>query len=344
MSEQASRIILARHPKGMPGDEDLKMETTPMPVPASGEVLLRTIYLSLDPYMRGRMSEAKSYAKGVELGTAMTGGAVCEVIESKDAKFQPGEIVLSGTGWQTHAVAPAKALAAINPSDAPISTALGVLGMTGFTAYVGLFEHGRPKRGETVVVSAASGAVGQVVGQLAKLKGCHVVGIAGAEDKCRMIMEEFGFDAAVNYKEAKFKEALAAACPKGVDIYFENVGGDVFKAVLPLLNDFARIPVCGRIAHYNDTALPEGPDRLAQFMGLVLTKRLSVRGFIQFDHLDRMPEFRRDMAKWLRDGSVKYREDIVQGFENTVSAFQGLLEGKNRGKLIVQVGPDPTKA
>lgn len=340
---EGCRIVLARYPAGMPGQKDLRMERMPVPGPKEGEVLLRTIYLSLDPYMRGRMSKAKSYAKGLEVGDTVVGGTVSEVIESRNPDFAAGDIVLSGNGWQTHAVSSGKGLVKLDPAAAPITTALGVLGMPGFTAYVGLLDHGRPKRGETVVVSAAAGAVGQVVGQIARLKGCRTVGIAGAEDKCRMLLDTFGFDFAVNYKGPKFKEALAASCPAGIDVYFENVGGDVFKAVLPLLNDFARIPVCGRIAHYNDTELPPGPDRLAQFMGMVLVKRLSVRGFIQFDHLDRMAEFRRDMSEWVRSGAVRYREHIVEGLENAVSAFQGLLQGKNRGKLIVQVGPDPTK-
>ncbi|MGN6773294.1 MAG: NADP-dependent oxidoreductase [Rhizobiaceae bacterium] len=338
----AARIYLARHPEGMPTDEDLKHESVPMPKPGAGEMLLRTIYLSLDPYMRGRMSPAKSYAKGVVPGDTMVGATVSEVLESNLAAFAPGDIVLSYDGWQTHAVSNGKGVVKLDPKAAPITTALGVLGMPGFTAYAGLLLHGRPKKGETVVVSAASGAVGQIVGQIARIKGCRAVGIAGADDKCRMILEEFGFDAAVNYKDKDFRDRLAEACPKGIDVYFENVGGDVFRAALPLLNDFARIPVCGRIAHYNDTGLPEGPDRLAQFMGLVLTKRLSVRGFIQFDHLDLMPDFRRDMAAWIHEGKVRYREDIVEGLENTVEAFRGLLTGRNRGKLIVQVSDDPT--
>ncbi|HVW55251.1 MAG TPA: NADP-dependent oxidoreductase [Rhizobiaceae bacterium] len=341
--EEAKRIILARHPEGMPTDNDLKIESMKLPTPAANEMLLRVIYLSLDPYMRGRMSPAKSYAKGVTPGDTMVGATVAEVMESNLAGFAPGDIVLSYSGWQTHALSDGKGVIKLDPRQAPVTTALGVLGMPGFTAYVGLLEHGRPKAGETVVVSAASGAVGQVVGQIAKIMGCRAVGIAGAEDKCRMVTEEFGFDAAVNYKEPDFRDRLKAACPSGIDIYFENVGGDVFRAVIPLLNDFARIPVCGRIAHYNDTDLPEGPDRLPQFMGLVLTKRLSVRGFIQFDHLDRMPDFRRDMAKWIREGKVHYREDIVQGIDNTVDAFRGLLTGRNRGKLIMQFANDPTK-
>jgi NADPH-dependent curcumin reductase CurA len=339
----ARRIYLAKYPEGMPTDDDLKLESIPMPRAGPGEMLLRTIYLSLDPYMRGRMSPAKSYAKGVKPGDTMVGATVSEVMQSDIAGFAEGDIVLSYDGWRTHAVSNGKGIIKLDPKAAPVTTALGVLGMPGFTAYAGLLEHGRPRPGETVVVSAASGAVGQIVGQIAKIRGCRAVGVAGADDKCRMILDEFGFDAAVNYKDEDFRDRLAEACPKGVDVYFENVGGAVFRAVLPLLNDFARIPVCGRIAHYNDTALPEGPDRLPQFMGLVLTKRLSVRGFIQFDHLDLMPDFRRDMAQWIRDGKVRYREDIVEGLENTVDAFRGLLTGRNRGKLIVQVGDDPTR-
>jgi NADPH-dependent curcumin reductase CurA len=306
-------------------------------------MLLRTIYLSLDPYMRGRMSPQRSYAAGVKLGDAMVGATVAEVVESHVDGFAPGDIVLSYNGWQTHALSNGNGVVKLDPRQAPVTTALGVLGMPGFTAYVGLLEHGRPKEGETVVVSAASGAVGQIVGQIAKIRGCRAVGVAGAEDKCRMVVDEFGFDAAVNYKEPDFRDRLAAACPKGVDIYFENVGGAVFQAVLPLLNDFARIPVCGRIAHYNDTAAPAGPDRLPGFMGLVLTRRLSVRGFIQFDHLDRMADFRRDMGAWIAAGKVRYREDIVEGFDTIVDAFRGLLQGRNRGKLIVKLGDDPTQ-
>jgi NADPH-dependent curcumin reductase CurA len=342
-ARSAERIYLVKHPEGMPTNEDLKLESIPMPRPGPGEMLLRTIYLSLDPYMRGRMSLAKSYAKGVKPGDTMVGATVAEVMESDVAGFAPGDVVLSYDGWQTHAVSSSKGLVKLDPKAAPITTALRVLSMPGFTAYAGLLLLGRPQAGETVVVSAASGAVGQIVGQIARIKGCRAVGIAGAEDKRRMILDEFGFDAAVDYKEAGFRDRLAETCPNGVDVYFENVGGDVFRAVLPLLNDFARIPVCGRIAHYNDTALPEGPDRLAQFMGMVLTKRLSVRGFIQFDHLDLMPDFRRDMTAWIRDGKVRYREDIVDGFENTVEAFRGLLTGRNRGKLIVKVGDDPSR-
>jgi len=340
---EGKRITLAERPEGMPTEQHLKLESMPVPGPAEGQMLLRTIYLSLDPYMRGRMSAAKSYAKPVEIGDPMEGGTVCEVVESKLDGYGAGDIVLARIGWQTHGLSDGTGVRKLDPAQGPITTAVGVMGMPGFTAYAGLLELGQPKEGETVVVSAASGAVGQVVGQIAKLKGCRVVGVAGADDKCAYVRDELGFDAAVNYKEPDFPEQLAAACPDGIDVYFENVGGKVLQAVLPNLNEFSRMPVCGLIAHYNDTGAPEGPDQLPGFMRTVLTKRLMVRGFIQFDFAPLMPSFLKDMAQWLQDGKVRYREDIVPGLENAVSAFQGLLQGKNRGKLIIQVGDDPTK-
>ena len=339
---QARRIVLAARPEGAPGPEQFRMETVELPPPGPGQLRLRTIYLSLDPYMRGRMNAGRSYARPVEIGETMTGGVVAEVTDSRDDRFRPGDIVFAMAGWTTHANFDAAEARRIDPSLAPIVTALGVLGMPGLTAYVGLLEHGRPQPGETVVVSAAAGAVGQVVGQLARLKGCRVVGVAGAEDKIAWVRDELGFDAAVNYKAADFPERLAAACPDGVDVYFENVGGAVFDAVLPLMNDFGRAPVCGRIASYN-AAGPEGPDRLAQTMGLVLTRRLTFRGFIVWDHADRAAEFEREMGAWVRQGRIKHREDVVEGFENTVEAFWGLLAGRNRGKLVVRVGEDPTR-
>lgn len=337
----AKRIVMTRFPEGMPDHEDLKLEDCGIPTPGDGEVLLRTIYLSLDPYMRGRMTPAKSYTAGIEPGDVVVGGTVAEVMESRNDKFKAGDIVLSGNGWQTHAVSDGKDLIKLDPAAAPLPYYLGVLGMPGFTAYAGLLNHGRPQEGETIVVSAASGAVGQVVGQIGKVKGCRVVGIAGAKDKCDYVTDELGFDICINYRDEDFKEQLKAACPDGIDVYFENVGGEVQKAVLPLLNDFARIPVCGLIAHYNDTAPPEGPDRLPQIMRMVLTKRLSLRGFIIFDEVASQPDFIRDMAGWLKSGKVKYRIDMVEGIENTVEAFQGLLTGRNRGKLVVKIGEEP---
>jgi NADPH-dependent curcumin reductase CurA len=326
----------------MPDENHLQLQSAPMPEPGEGELLLKTIYLSLDPYMRGRMNDGPSYATPVKVGDVMGGGTISQVVKSRSDKFHEGDFVLSGNGWQAYAVAPERAVLKLDPEQAPISTGVGVLGMPGFTAYVGLLDHGRPQDGETVVVSAAAGAVGQVVGQIARLKGCRVVGVAGAEDKCARVVSEYGFDVCLNYKEDDFEAKLASACPDGIDVYFENVGGRVFDAVMELVNDFARIPVCGRIAHYNQTSLPEGPDRLIPFMGKILIKRLSLRGFIQSDHLDRMPDFRRDMSEWVKAGKIKYQEDVVEGLENTVSAFQGLLQGRNRGKLLIQVAEDPT--
>lgn len=342
--EQNQRIILVERPQGMPDERHLKLESAPIPTPGEGQVLLKTIYLSLDPYMRGRMSAARSYAKPVEIGEVMEGGTVSQVVASRHPDWKEGDIVLARSGWQLYALSDGEGLRRLDPDLAPISTALGVLGMPGFTAYVGLLELGQPKEGETVVVSAASGAVGSVVGQIAKLKGCRVVGIAGADDKCDYVVDELGFDAAVNYRDEDFESKLRAACPDGIDIYFENVGGKVLNAVIGLLNDFSRIPVCGLIAHYNDTALPPGPDQLPRLMRAVLTHRVMIRGFIQFDFAPRFPDFLRDMGKWVRTGKVKYREDIVEGLENAVSAFQGLLTGRNRGKLLVRVSPDPTRS
>ncbi|MGQ9425614.1 NADP-dependent oxidoreductase [Gilvimarinus sp. F26214L] len=344
MEQQAcQRIILAKRPEGMPDESHLKLESAPMPTADDGQVLLRTIYLSLDPYMRGRMSAARSYAQPVEVGQVMEGATVCEVAESRHPDWKAGDLVLAHTGWQSWAAVSPKGLRKLDPAIAPISTAVGVLGMPGFTAYAGLKEYGRPKAGETLVVSAASGAVGQVVGQMGKVLGCRVVGIAGGPEKCEFIKDELGFDAAVDHRSPSFAEDLKAACPDGVDIYWENVAGKVLLAVLPLFNDFARIPVCGLIAYYNASGVEEGPDQLPGFMRAVLTHRLSINGFIQFDLPQHREGFMKDMPHWVQEGDVRYREDIVEGLENAVSAFQGLLSGKNFGKLLVQVGEDPTR-
>ncbi len=337
------RIILAQRPEGMPDENHLKLESAPMPQPADGEVLLRTIYLSLDPYMRSRMSAAKSYAQSVEIGQVMEGGTVCEVMESKHPDWKPGDLVLAHVGWQAYAAVNPKGLRRLDPNDAPISTAVGILGMPGFTAFVGMVEHGRPKEGETIVVSAASGAVGQMVGQLSKHWGLRVVGVAGAQEKCDFVVNELGFDACVSHHSDTLQDDLAAACPDGVDIYWENVGGKVLEAVIPLFNEFSRMPVCGVISQYNATGAPQGVDHLPGFMRAILTKRLSVRGFIQFDHANRFKEFMTDIAPLVKSGKIKYREDIAQGLENAVSAFQGLLTGKNFGKQLVQVGEDPSR-
>src|SRR5882724_5151652 len=329
------QIVLRRRPVGMPKPADFDLVEAPRPAPKDGEVLTRTIYLSLDPYMRGRISGAKSYAASVELGQVIVGATVGEVLESKHPGLAKGDIVQGYAGWQSHAVAAGGAVRTLDPKQAPISTALGVLGMPGMTAYVGLLDIGQPKPGETVVVSAASGAVGAVVGQLAKLQGCRAVGVAGSKDKCEYVVNELGFDACVNYKTDALVPALSAACPKGIDVYFENVGGEVTEAVVQLLNPFSRIPLCGLISMYNATSPAPGPSWRA-----LLTNRVLVQGFIVSNHLDRMPAFLADCTTWVREGRLKFREDIVDGLDNAPAAFIGLLEGKNFGKMLVRVAPE----
>jgi NADPH-dependent curcumin reductase len=339
MTQQNRRIVLASRPVGEPKDSDFRLEPVPIPKPGPGQVLARTLWLSLDPYMRGRMSDAKSYAKPVGIGEVMTGGTVGEVVHSNDPRFAPGDVVLGMGGWQEYAIMDGKELRKLDPSAAPLSTNLGVLGMPGMTAYTGLLNIGQPKPGETVVVAAATGPVGSLVGQIAKLKGCRAVGIAGGAEKCRALIDEFGFDAAVDHRAPDFADKLKAACPQGIDVYFENVGGAVWDAVFPLLNDFARIPVCGLIANYNMTELPPGPDRTPQLFRAILTKRLTIRGFIVWDFAAQAREFGTQVGQWLREGKIKYREDVVDGLENAPRAFMGLLKGKNFGKLLVRVAP-----
>lgn len=335
------RIVLASRPAGAPTPSDFRFEENPLVEPAAGQLLLRTLYLSLDPYMRGRMSDAPSYAAPVALGEVMVGGTVSRVEASQHPDFKAGDLVLGQTGWQSHAISDGKGLTRLDPAMKQPSLALGVLGMPGFTAYMGLLDIGQPKAGETVVVGAASGAVGAVVGQIAKLKGCRVVGIAGGADKCRYVTDELGFDDCIDHRAADLKQRLAAACPSGIDVYFESVGGAVFDAVLPLLNAKARVPVCGLIAHYNDTALPPGPDRLGLLTRTLLTKRIKMQGFIIFDdYADRYGEFAAQMGAWLKEGKIKYREDLVDGLENAPQALIGLLEGKNFGKRVVRVAND----
>ena len=335
------RIVLNSRPVGAPTPENFRIEEAPIAAPATGEVLLRTLYLSLDPYMRGRMSDGPSYAAPVALGEVMVGGTVSRVESSNHPDFKPGDLVLGQSGWQSLALSDGNGLNKLDAAMTHPSLALGVLGMPGFTAYMGLLDIGQPKAGETVVVAAASGAVGSVVGQIAKLKGCHVVGIAGGADKCRYVVDELGFDACIDHRSPDLKQQLASACPKGIDVYFENVGGTVFDAVLPLLNTKARVPVCGLIAHYNDTALPLGPDRLGLLTRTLLVKRIKMQGFIIFDdYAHRYGEFFSEMSQWLKDGKIKFREDVVDGLENAPQAFIGLLEGKNFGKLVVRVARD----
>lgn len=332
------RVVLVSRPQGAPVPENFRLERVTLPDLADGQVLLKTLYLSLDPYMRGRMSDAPSYAAPVELGDVMTGGAVSRVERSRNPKFEEGDLVVGTTGWQSHSISDGSQLVPVPKGLSSPSLALGVLGMPGMTAYMGLMDIGQPKAGETLVVAAASGAVGSVVGQVGKLKGLRVVGIAGGADKCRYVVDELGFDACIDHTGADFADELAHACFKGVDIYFENVGGKVFDAVLPLLNAKARIPLCGLISAYNALEVPSGPDRLPTLQRTLLTKRVRIQGFIVFDDYgDRHPEFISVMAPWVRDGKVKFREDVVQGLEQAPEAFIGLLEGRNFGKLVVRV-------
>ena len=337
MTQQNRRIVLASRPEGEPVPENFRLDTAAVPQPGPDEVLLRTRYLSLDPYMRGRMSAARSYAKPVEPGDVMVGGTVSEVVASNVEGLAPGDVVLGQMGWQEYAVSKRQGLRKLDPAAAPIQTALGVLGMPGMTAYTGLLNIGQPKEGETVVVAAATGPVGSLVGQIARLKGCRAVGIAGGADKCRALIDEFGFDAAVDHRSPEMAARLKEACPKGIDVYFENVGGAVWDAVFPLLNDFSRIPVCGLVAQYNMTELPPGPDRTPVLMRAILSKRLLLRGFIVSDFASQHGEFQREVGAWLRDGKIKYREDVVEGLENAPQAFIGLLQGKNFGKLLIKV-------
>jgi len=341
MSDKINRqIVLASRPNGEPSDENFRLVESSCPPVADGQVLLRTIYLSLDPYMRGRMSAAKSYANPVEVGAVMEGATVSEVVASNNKQFSPGDKVISYTGWQEFGLSDGSGLRKLPADLVDIKAALGVLGMPGMTAYMGLLKIGQPKAGETVVVSAASGAVGAVVGQIAKLRGCRVVGIAGVKEKCDYVVNELGFDACISHKEQDMAAQLQKACPKGIDVYFENVGGAVTEAVWPLLNPFARIPVCGLIAHYNAVELPAGPNRVPAVMRDVLTKRLTLRGFIVSDFMSEQAEFVAEMGDWLKQGKIKAKVDLVDGLENAPRAFQGLLRGENFGKLIVKVGPE----
>jgi NADPH-dependent curcumin reductase CurA len=332
------RIVLAARPTGRPKSTDFRLETVPVPEPVDGQMLLRTVYLSLDPYMRGRMHDGPSYAEPVALGGVMVGGTVCRVESSLRAGFSVGDLVLAYSGWQDYAISEGTDITKLDPSLDPPSLALGVLGMPGFTAYMGLLDIGQPKPGETVVVAAATGAVGSVVGQIAKINGCRVIGIAGGQDKCRYAVEVLGFDVCLDHRAPSLAHQLREACPGGIDVYFENVGGAVFQAVLPLLNPRARVPLCGLVAQYNADDLPAGPDHLPMLMGMLLSRRIKVQGFIIFsDYGPRFGEFFAQMSEWLSTGRITYREDVVEGLENAPDAFMGLLEGRNFGKLVIRV-------
>ncbi len=332
------RVVLVNRPETEPAESDFRLEDVAMPEPGPGQVLVRVIYLSLDPYMRGRMRDTASYAAPVGIGEVMTGGTVGEVVASHHPDFKVGDIVEERLGWQEYGIGGGPAMRRIDPAIAPISTANGILGMPGMTAYCGLFEIGMPKVGETVVVSAASGAVGQVVGQLARMAGCHVVGIAGGPEKCAYVRDGLGFDSCIDYKAGHdLGEALKGACPDGIDVYFDNVGGAISDAVTLQLNAWARIVLCGSISQYN-AAEPELAPRLPAFF---VGRRVTMRGFIVSDFAARFDPARRIMGRLVKDGSLKYREDIIDGLENAPRAFIGLLRGENFGKLQVRVGPEP---
>ena len=335
------RIVLASRPVGAPTPENFRLEEAAVPQPGEGQVLVRNLYLSLDPYMRGRMSDAPSYVPPVAIDAVMGGGTVGRVVDSRHPAFKAGDLVLGFGNWQDYALSRGADLTALPSGMARPSWALSVLGMPGFTAWYGLLKIGAPKEGETVVVAGASGAVGSVVGQIAKLKGCRVVGVAGGAEKCRFVVDELGFDVCLDRRDPAFAARLKEAVPAGIDVYYENVGGAVFNAVLPLINVHARIPLCGLVAAYNATALPEGPDRMPVLQRALLVKRAKMQGFIIYDHYATdYAEFARDMGAWVADGKVKIREDMVDGLENAPKAFAGLLEGENFGKVVVRIAPE----
>ncbi len=336
--DQNRKFVLAERPKGEPDNRTLRLETEERPVAGQGQMLLRNAYLSLDPYMRGRMSDAPSYAAPVEIGAVMVGGTVAEVITSNVDGFEAGDWVSAFGGWQDYAVSDGTGVINMGKNPENPSWALGVLGMPGLTAWAGLTQIGQPEPGETLVVAGASGPVGATVGQIGKILGCRVVGIAGGPEKCAHVVDTLGFDACIDYKAGGFADALQEAVPDGIDIYFENVGGAVFDAVLPLLNTSARIPVCGLISQYNATSLPDGPDRLSLLMGTILRKRMTLRGFIVFDDFGHLyPEFAEQVGAWVREGKIQYREEVIDGLEQAPEAFVGLLNGEAFGKRVVKL-------
>ncbi len=337
MAESSREIRLASHPEGAPKPEDFELAEVPLPEPAAGEVLVRNSYLSVDPYMRNRMRDVKSYVPPYQVGKVMDGGAVGQVVASNGGRFAEGTWVQGLNGWREHFVSNGDGLFEVDPGLAPISTSLGVLGMPGLTAYAGLMEFGKPQEGETLFVSGAAGAVGSAVGQMARLKGCRVVGSAGSAEKVEWLTGELGFDAAFNYKEVDLNAALREHCPKGIDIYFDNVGGDHLAAALARMRVHGRIPLCGAISQYNAEERQPGPENFLA----VLPNRLTIRGFIVLDHFGLLKQFTAEAGPWVKSGELKYRETIVDGIERMPDAFIGLLEGENIGKMLVRVGPDP---
>jgi len=334
MSETNRQFTLAARPKGMPSESDFNLVESPIPTPGANQFVARTLYLSVDPYMRGRMNDVKSYAPAVQLGEVMTGGTVSVVTASNHPGFQVGKIVEGNLGWQEYALSDGTGMRIIDPDLAPISTALGVLGMPGMTAYFGLLEITNPKPGETVVVSGAAGAVGSLVGQIAKIKGCRAIGIAGNDDKVRHITEDLGFDGAFNYKTvSSYHDELSRLCPNGIDVYFDNVGGEITDTVISLVNPRARLSICGQISQYN----LEKPELGPRWLTTILRSQVRIEGFLVFQFLDQYETGQREMAQWIREGKLKYREDIMEGFENTPKAFIQMLQGANTGKQLVHV-------
>ncbi len=336
MTDTTNEIRLASRPEGAPTPADFEVAQTPLPEPGEGQALVRNSYLSVDPYMRGRMRDIKSYIPPFEVGEVLEGGAVGQVVASRNPDVDEGSWVQSQNGWREHYVTDGKGLLPVDPSVAPVSTALGVLGMPGLTAYAGLMEFGRPEEGETVFVSAAAGAVGSAVGQLARIKGARAVGSAGSQEKVDFLTGELGFDAAFNYKDEDLGQALKEHCPDGIDVYFDNVGGDHLDAALGRMNAFGRVPLCGMISAYNLDEPPPGPRNIAS----LLVNRVTVRGFIVLDHFDLLPRFTEEMGGYVKSGEISYRETVVEGIEQMPEAFIGLLEGENIGKMLVKVGPD----
>lgn len=337
MGEKNRQVLLAERPKGMPDDSTFKFVETDVPEPKEGQVLVRALYLSVDPYMRGRMSDAKSYAEPFEVGKALMGGVVGKVVKSNDANFSEGDYVTGMLKWADYTAINGKHLQKIDPNAAPISTALYVTGMPGLTAYFGLLEIGQPKEGETVVISGAAGAVGMIVGQIAKLKGSRVVGIAGSDEKIAYLKEELGFDEVINYKTTEnIRNDIKAACPKGVDVYFDNVGGEISDAVLSLLNFHARVALCGQIAHYNATKIEQGP----RILPYLLTRSVLLKGFIVSDYEDKFQDGIKQLSEWLKEGKITYKETITEGLENAPDAFLGLFRGDNLGKQLVKVADE----
>jgi NADPH-dependent curcumin reductase CurA len=347
MADKNRQILFAARPQGEPKASDFNLIETPIPEPAPGEILLRTVYLGLDPIIRLRMN-ANTYWPSLELGKPLHARALCAVVKSNNPEFAPGDLLVTQGIWADYMISTGKGmdgrtLPKLDPARGSVTAPLHVLGVTGLTAYCGLIEIGQPKPGETVVVSGASGAVGSVVGQIAKIKGCRAIGIAGGADKCAFVEKELGFDAAIDYKRPDFAAALKAACPKGVDVYFENVGGAVFDAVFPLLNLHARVPICGTVSEYNVIERENVPDKMPALLLATLGKRLTIKGFVISDWFHKMPDFQREAGQWLRDGKLKYKEEFVDGLENAPRAFNAMLKAQTFGKVIVRVSPDPTK-